>query len=167
MELATEIVSTEIKEDFFETGNSSNHQVVPAEIQGFERCVDEIFAQVTSIEGKVNEVENFYISKDNPPPQANTSSKCSSISKDKVKEKNSSASTEKQQLLLQDASSQREMAAAKRTVELIRQFAVIFRQTRMNVNVFYLYFLKLVFLWKHHHGSRRLLWKSHHNSWLR
>lgn len=85
------------------------------------------------LEQKVNEVEQFYLSKDNT--QLN-SSKGSSIAKEKVKEKLAS-STDKQQ---QDAPC-KEVAASKRMQELMRQFATIFRQAST-----LLYFLLLVIL---------------------
>ncbi|KAM7270267.1 hypothetical protein ACFE04_029481 [Oxalis oulophora] len=124
----------EIKDEFMERGNSSSsnqqqqqqHQqlqvVVPAELQGFERCVDEIVAQVTTIGQKVVQVENFYTTKENVN---NTSSKTNSISKDN--NNNNKAVSDKQHQLLHDAS-QRQLAASKRTIELMRQFTLIFRQ---------------------------------------
>lgn len=91
-----------------------------AEVEGLGECIDEIFKKVNQLEQKVNEVEQFYLSKDNT--QLN-SSKGSSIAKEKVKEKLAS-STDKQQ---QDAPC-KEVAASKRMQELMRQFATIFRQ---------------------------------------
>lgn len=76
----------------------------------------------------MNEVENFYSSVSKK--QANTS-KGSSATKDKDKEKHV-PSIKKQQ---QDAS-RREAAAAKRMQDLMRQFGTILRQA-MNLSVFY------------------------------
>ncbi|GMY08730.1 transcription factor GTE6 [Fagus crenata] len=90
------------------------------EIEGFKHRVDDIFVKVDTLEQRVNEIEQFYSSKSKKQLSA---SKASSIVKDKDKEKHI-PSIKKQQ---QDAS-RREAAAAKRMLELMRQFGTILRQ---------------------------------------
>lgn len=98
------------------TGNTEGNA---AEVEGFRCCVDEILTRVDKLEQRVNEAEQFYLTTSRKP--LNTS-KGSSVTKDKGKEKHI-PSVKKQQ---QDAS-RREAAAAKRMQELMRQFGTIFR----------------------------------------
>ncbi|KAF7820106.1 transcription factor GTE6-like isoform X1 [Senna tora] len=99
---------------------AGNDDGTVVEIEGFKHRVHEINSKVDKLEQKANEVENFYSS--TSKKQVNTS-KGSSASKDKDKEKHV-PSIKKQQ---QDAS-RREAAAAKRMQDLMRQFGTILRQ---------------------------------------
>ncbi|XP_059456802.1 transcription factor GTE6 [Corylus avellana] len=90
-----------------------------AEIEGFRYRADEICVKVDKLEQRMNEIEQFYLSKSK---KHLSTSKGSSIAKDKDKEKHV-PSIKKQQ---QDAS-RREAAAAKRMQELMRQFGTILR----------------------------------------
>ncbi|KAM7262752.1 hypothetical protein ACFE04_000435 [Oxalis oulophora] len=111
MELVAHIVSssTDMKDDLFdvESPPPSHHELHPAEIQGFQRCVDDIYSQVNKLEHKVIEVENFATTKDNVHHQ--------------LKGRNHVTGAELQHQFLHDA-------AAKRMFDLIRQFSVLFRQ---------------------------------------
>lgn len=80
----------------------------------------------------MNEIEQFYLSKSK---KHLSTSKGSSIAKDKDKEKHV-PSIKKQQ---QDAS-RREAAAAKRMQELMRQFGTILRLVKSSWPFFYIYF---------------------------
>ncbi|CAK7335968.1 unnamed protein product [Dovyalis caffra] len=88
-----------------------NNEVNNSEMEGFCRCVDQMFSKVDALEQRVNSVESFYANN----KQLNTA-KCSSILKDKIKDKHL-MTIEKQQ---QDSE--------KRMQDLMRQFAVLFRQ---------------------------------------
>ncbi|XP_062155801.1 transcription factor GTE6 isoform X1 [Alnus glutinosa] len=88
-----------------------------AEIEGFRYRVDEICVKVDKLEQRMNEIEQFYLSKSKKLLSTSKGS-----SKDKDKEKHV-PSIKKQQ---QDAS-RREAAAAKRMQELMRQFGTILR----------------------------------------
>ncbi|KAG2729970.1 hypothetical protein I3843_01G267400 [Carya illinoinensis] len=101
-----------------EIGNIANDTA--AGIEGFRHHVDKISGKVDKLEQRANEIEQFYSS--TSKKQLSTS-KGSSIVKDKDKEKHI-PSIKKQQ---QDAS-RREAAAAKRMQELMRQFGTILRQ---------------------------------------
>ncbi|XP_041023585.1 transcription factor GTE6-like [Juglans microcarpa x Juglans regia] len=101
-----------------EIGNIANDTAAGSE--GVRHHVDEIFGKVDKLEQRANEIEQFYSS--TSKKQLSTS-KGSSIVKDKDKEKHI-PSIKKQQ---QDAS-RREAAAAKRMQELMRQFGTILRQ---------------------------------------
>ena len=79
----------------------------------------------------MNEIEQFYLSKSK---KHLSTSKGSSIAKDKDKEKHV-PSIKKQQ---QDAS-RREAAAAKRMQELMRQFGTILRLVKSSWPFFYIY----------------------------
>jgi hypothetical protein len=79
----------------------------------------------------MNEIEQFYLSKSK---KHLSTSKGSSIAKDKDKEKHV-PSIKKQQ---QDASC-REAAAAKRMQELMRQFGTILRQVKSSWPFLYIY----------------------------
>ncbi|KAB5573318.1 hypothetical protein DKX38_000512 [Salix brachista] len=82
-----------------------------SEMEGFRDCIDHMFSKVNELEQRVNAVERYYA--DNK--QLNTA-KCNSVLKDKIKEKHL-MTVEKQQ---QDSE--------KIMQDLMRQFAVIFRQ---------------------------------------
>ncbi|KAG5228078.1 transcription factor GTE [Salix suchowensis] len=82
-----------------------------SEMEGFRDCIDQMFSKVNELEQRVNAVERYYA--DNK--QLNTA-KCNSVLKDKIKEKHL-MTVEKQQ---QDSE--------KIMQDLMRQFAVIFRQ---------------------------------------
>lgn len=90
------------------------------EVEGLNKTIDDILQKVTQLEQKLNDVEQFYLTKDNNQPNT---SKSISIAKEKLKDRHV-ASIEKQQ---QDAF-HREEAAGRRMQELKRQFAAIFRQ---------------------------------------
>ncbi|XP_021300158.1 transcription factor GTE1 isoform X2 [Herrania umbratica] len=91
-----------------------------SQVEDLGRCVDEISTTVNQLEQRVNDVEQFYMTTDNTQL---TTTKYSSVFKDKVKEKQLT-NIEKQQ---QEAS-HREAAAVKRMQDLMRQFATILRQ---------------------------------------
>lgn len=82
-----------------------------SEMEGFCDCIDQMFSKVNELEQRVNAVERYYA--DNK--QLNTA-KCNSVLKDKIKKKHLMV-VEKQQ---QDSE--------KIMEDLMRQFAVIFRQ---------------------------------------
>lgn len=90
-----------------------------AEIEGFRYRVDEICVKVDKLEQRMNEIEQFYSSKSK---KHLSTSKGSSIVKDKDKEKHVPSIKKHQQ----DAS-RREAATAKRMQELMRQFGTILR----------------------------------------
>ncbi|KAJ7975094.1 Transcription factor like [Quillaja saponaria] len=90
------------------------------EMDGYRHRVGEIILNVDKLEQRVNEIEQFYLT--TSKKQLNTS-KGSSATKDKDKEKHI-PSIRKQQ---QDAA-RRDAAAAKRMQELMRQFGSILRQ---------------------------------------
>ncbi|KAL9453156.1 hypothetical protein AB3S75_008869 [Citrus x aurantiifolia] len=90
------------------------------EVEGLNKTIDDILQKVTQLEQKLNDVEQFYLTKDSNQPNT---SKSISIAKEKLKDRHV-ASIEKQQ---QDAF-HREEAAGRRMQELKRQFAAIFRQ---------------------------------------
>lgn len=89
------------------------------------------------LEQKLNDVEQFYLTKDNNQPNT---SKSISIAKEKLKDRHV-ASIEKQQ---QDAF-HREEAAGRRMQELKRQFAAIFRQASTKLCEFRSFFFLKVF----------------------
>ncbi|KAJ6712844.1 hypothetical protein OIU79_008944 [Salix purpurea] len=80
-------------------------------MEGFCDCIDQMFSKVNELEQRVNAVERYYA--DNK--QLNTA-KCNSVLKDKIKKKHLMI-VEKQQ---EDSE--------KIMEDLMRQFAVIFRQ---------------------------------------
>ncbi|GAV80099.1 Bromodomain domain-containing protein [Cephalotus follicularis] len=83
------------------------------DVEGFQRCVDQIFSHVIQLEQRVNEAENLCINKDN------TYSKCHLFPKDK----------QLPTIDIHNAShNHREAAAAKRMQDLMRHFLAIFRQ---------------------------------------
>ena len=86
----------------------------------------------------MNEIEQFYSSKSKKQLSA---SKASSIVKDKDKEKHI-PSIKKQQ---QDAS-RREAAAAKRMLELMRQFGTILRQVKSSSPFYYMLLLRHLYV---------------------
>lgn len=88
------------------------------------------------LEQKLNDVEQFYLSKDNNQPNT---SKSISIAKEKLKDRHV-ASIEKQQ---QDAF-HREEAAGRRMQELKRQFAAIFRQASTKLCEFWSLFFSFL-----------------------
>ncbi|KAL9456679.1 hypothetical protein AB3S75_005827 [Citrus x aurantiifolia] len=90
------------------------------EVEGLNKTIDDILQKVTQLEQKLNDVEQFYLTRDNNQPNT---LKSISIAKEKLKDRHV-ASIEKQQ---QDAF-HREEAAGRRMQELKRQFAAIFRQ---------------------------------------
>ncbi|XP_062096438.1 transcription factor GTE1 [Humulus lupulus] len=100
---------------------------INSDVDEFKTCVDDIYSQVDKLEKTVNEVEQFYSA---PATTANKGS--SSIVKEKDKDKDK----DKDKLLLTtplniyhlQESSQREATASKRMQELMRHFALIFRQ---------------------------------------
>lgn len=87
------------------------------------------------LEQKLNDVEQFYLTKDTQP----NASKSISIAKEKLKERHF-VSIEKQQ---QDAF-HREEAAGRRMQELKRQFAAIFRQASTKLCEFLSFALSLL-----------------------
>ncbi|KAH9795372.1 hypothetical protein KPL71_005191 [Citrus sinensis] len=100
------------------------------EVEGLNKTIDDILQKVTQLEQKLNDVEQFYLTKDNNQPNT---SKSISIAKEKLKDRHV-ASIEKQQ---QDAF-HREEAAGRRMQELKRQFAAIFRQASTKL-LFFVY----------------------------
>ncbi|KAL9406774.1 hypothetical protein Peur_003746 [Populus x canadensis] len=90
---------------------TGNIEVDNSEMEVFCGCIDRMFSKVNEFEQRVDAVERYYA--DNK--ELNTA-KCSSILKDKIKKKHL-MTVEKQQ---QDSE--------KITQDLMRQFAVIFRQ---------------------------------------
>ncbi|KAH9747045.1 hypothetical protein KPL70_004592 [Citrus sinensis] len=100
------------------------------EVEGLNKTIDDILQKVTQLEQKLNDVEQFYLTKDNNQPNT---SKSISIAKEKLKDRHV-ASIEKQQ---QDAF-HREEAAGRRMQELKRQFAAIFRQASTKL-LFFIY----------------------------
>ncbi|KAI9079022.1 hypothetical protein K1719_039022 [Acacia pycnantha] len=94
---------------------------VASNVEDFTHSLDKILASVDKIEEQVNEVEQFYQSTSNI--QTSSNSKGCSLIKDKGRDKHFiSAERQKQN------ASRREVAAAKRMQELMRQFSTIFRQ---------------------------------------
>ncbi|XVE99357.1 hypothetical protein REPUB_Repub03eG0191100 [Reevesia pubescens] len=91
-----------------------------AEVDQFRCRVDEIFQKVDELEKKVNEVEQLYL---NTSKKQQSSSKGSSIGKERDKERHVPSMKKQQQDALR-----REAAAAKRMQELMRQFGTILRQ---------------------------------------
>lgn len=92
----------------------------PALVEELGQNVDVIFVKVDELEKRLNEVEHFY-SRTNK--KQSITSKASSVIKDKDKDKQVNSFKRRQQ----DAS-RREAAAAKRTQDLMRQFAGLLRQ---------------------------------------
>ncbi|KAF2304613.1 hypothetical protein GH714_035265 [Hevea brasiliensis] len=97
----------------------SNTEANVSELEGFSRCIDELFSKVNELEQGVNVVEQFSMTADNK--QHNTD-KCSSIMNDKIREKYLANIEEQEQHV-----PQREVAGGKRT-QLMHQFAGIFHQ---------------------------------------
>lgn len=91
-----------------------------AELVDFKHRVDDIFTKVDKLEQRVNEVEQFYLTTSKKQPN---NSKASSIAKEKDKEKRIPSIKK-----LQQEAAHREVAAAKRMQELMRQFGTILRQ---------------------------------------
>lgn len=91
-----------------------------AELEDFKHRVDDIFTKVDKLEQRVNEVEQFYLTTSKKQPN---NSKASSIAKEKDKEKRIPSIKK-----LQQEAAHREVAAAKRMQELMRQFGTILRQ---------------------------------------
>ncbi|KAH9747049.1 hypothetical protein KPL70_004592 [Citrus sinensis] len=106
------------------------------EVEGLNKTIDDILQKVTQLEQKLNDVEQFYLTKDNNQPNT---SKSISIAKEKLKDRHV-ASIEKQQ---QDAF-HREEAAGRRMQELKRQFAAIFRQASTKLCEFWSLFFSFL-----------------------
>ncbi|KAK9937278.1 hypothetical protein M0R45_014079 [Rubus argutus] len=96
------------------SSNPGFRNVGAAEVEGFRNSVDEISSKVNTLETRVNEVEQFYLTKGSLQPTTSTE-------KDRDKHFNS---IKKQQ---QDTS-RREAAAAKRMRDLLNKFSAIFKQ---------------------------------------
>ncbi|XP_057478221.1 transcription factor GTE6-like isoform X1 [Actinidia eriantha] len=90
------------------------------DMEEFRHHVDEMSTKVDTLEQRLNEVEQYYLTASKK--QSNTS-KGTSVVKDKDKENKINSFKKRQQ----DAS-RREVAAAKRMQELMRQFGTILRQ---------------------------------------
>ncbi|PSS17715.1 Transcription factor like, partial [Actinidia chinensis var. chinensis] len=90
------------------------------DMEEFRHHVDEMSTKVDTLEQRLNEVEQYYLTASKK--QSNTS-KGMSVVKDKDKENKINSFKKRQQ----DAS-RREVAAAKRMQELMRQFGTILRQ---------------------------------------
>ncbi|KAJ0101566.1 hypothetical protein Patl1_06153 [Pistacia atlantica] len=104
----------------FSTVKPSNPKPNATEEESFRRRVDEIFQKVDQLEQRVNEVEQFYLNSSSK--KQGSSSKGSSVVKDKEKERHVPSIRKQQQ-----EASRREKAAEKRMEELMRQFGTILR----------------------------------------
>ncbi|KAJ0045811.1 hypothetical protein Pint_06096 [Pistacia integerrima] len=104
----------------FSTVKPSNPKPNATEEESFRRRVDEIFQKVDKLEQRVNEVEQFYLNSSSK--KQGSSSKGSSVVKDKEKERHVPSIRKQQQ-----EASRREKAAEKRMEELMRQFGTILR----------------------------------------
>eukprot|EP00262_Sarcandra_glabra_P011457 TRINITY_DN2747_c0_g1_i1.p1 TRINITY_DN2747_c0_g1~~TRINITY_DN2747_c0_g1_i1.p1 ORF type:complete len:380 (+),score=103.08 TRINITY_DN2747_c0_g1_i1:172-1311(+) len=118
---ASMLDTTPMNGNILESGNMGigTTEDEAAEVERFKQQVDEVGAKVDELELRLKEVSHFYSS--SSKKQLNTS-KCSSIMKDRDKDKQI-ASYKKQQDV-----TRREAAHTKRMQELIRQFSTILRQ---------------------------------------